>query len=177
MTMTVKKPRSLREQFRPSRSELRLTALALGLTSAVLARPAIAADDAEVVDLGVVSVQDRTLDTNPYAEPGAPYKAKQSGDSRYRKDIAETPKNIQVLTKKQIEDSGYTDLREILDTQPGITVGTGENGNAFGDRYIIRGQEARSDVFVDGLKPLQAVLDKKAKEAPSGDSNGSAHEE
>ena len=152
MTMTVKKPRSLREQFRPSRSELRLTALALGLTSAVLARPAIAADDAEVVDLGVVSVQDRTLDTNPYAEPGAPYKAKQSGDSRYRKDIAETPKNIQVLTKKQIEDSGYTDLREILDTQPGITVGTGENGNAFGDRYIIRGQEARSDVFVDGLR-------------------------
>ena len=57
-----------------------------------------------------------------------------------------------MLTKAQIEDSGYTDLREILDAQPGITLGTGENGNAFGDRYIIRGQEARSDVFVDGLR-------------------------
>jgi hypothetical protein len=34
-----------------------------------------------------------------------------------------------------------------------------------------------TDVFVEGLKPLQAVLDKKAKEAPSGDSNGSANEE
>ena len=32
------------------------------------------------------------------------------------------------------------------------TLGTGENGNAFGDRYIIRGHEARSDVFVDGLR-------------------------
>ncbi|WP_156494572.1 TonB-dependent receptor plug domain-containing protein, partial [Erythrobacter sp. HI0019] len=34
----------------------------------------------------------------------------------------------------------------------GVTIGTGENGNAFGDRYIIRGHEARSDVFVDGLR-------------------------
>ena len=49
--------------------------------------------------------------------------------------LAETAQNIQVLTKAQIEDSGYTDLREILDAQPGITLGTGENGNAFGDRY------------------------------------------
>ena len=40
----------------------------------------------------------------------------------------------------------------VIATQPGITLGTGENGNAFGDRYIIRGQEARSDVFVDGLR-------------------------
>ena len=27
-----------------------------------------------------------------------------------------------------------------------------ENGNAFGDRYVIRGHEARSDMFVDGLR-------------------------
>ena len=149
MTTVVKKPRSLREPHSRSRDLCR-TALAIGLGSAVVAPAALAAD--EVVDLDTVEVQDRTLDTNPYAEPGAPYKAKKSGDPRYRKDIADTPKNIQVLTKKQIEDSGYTDLREILDSQPGITLGTGENGNAFGDRYIIRGQEARSDVFVDGLR-------------------------
>ncbi len=81
-----------------------------------------------------------------------PYKAKYSGDERHKRALADTAQNIQVLTKAQIEDSGYTDLREILDAQPGITLGTGENGNAFGDRYIIRGQEARSDVFVDGLR-------------------------
>jgi catecholate siderophore receptor len=63
-----------------------------------------------------------------------------------------TPQTITVLTKAAIDDSGSTDLRAILDAQPGITIGTGENGNAFGDRYIIRGQEARSDVFVDGLR-------------------------
>jgi len=150
MTTSVKKPRSLRGPIQFPPSELRRTALALGLVA--IAPQLMAAEGSEVVDLDTISIEDRTLDTNPYAEPGAPYKAKKSGDSRYRKDIADTPKNIQVLTKKQIEDSGYTDLREILDTQPGITLGTGENGNAFGDRYIIRGQEARSDVFVDGLR-------------------------
>ena len=134
MTTSVKKPRSLRGQICSPQSELRRTALVLGLTSAVFTPQVMAAEGGEVVDLDTIEIQDRTLDTNPYAEPGAPYKAKKSGDARYRKDIADTPKNIQVLTKKQIEDSGYTDLREILDTQPGITLGTGENGNAFGDR-------------------------------------------
>jgi catecholate siderophore receptor len=43
-------------------------------------------------------------------------------------------------------------LRAIVAAQPGITLGTGENGNAFGDRYVIRGQEARSDVFIDSLR-------------------------
>ncbi len=43
-------------------------------------------------------------------------------------------------------------FRDILAAQAGITLGTGENGNAFGDRYVIRGHEARSDVFVDGVR-------------------------
>ncbi len=151
------RPRTLRNAGNSISRDWHRTALALGLTAtfgaplAALAQ-ATGNEESDVVSLGTVSIQERTLDTNPYAEPGAPYKAKRSGDKRYRRDLAQTPKNISVLTKTQIEDSGYTDLREILDTQPGITIGTGENGNAFGDRYIIRGQEARSDVFVDGLR-------------------------
>ena len=121
------------------------TLLAVPLVTPTLAH-------AQGVELNTLKIEERSLDTNPYAEPGAPYKAKKSGDERYKRDLAETPKTISVLTKTQIEDSGYTDLRAILDAQPGITLGTGENGNAFGDRYIIRGQEARSDVFVDGIR-------------------------
>ena len=108
--------------------------------------------DEEQVELDTVQIQDRTIDTNPYAEPGAPYKARLSGDPRRLKEIADTPTTMSVLTQTQIEDSGKSDLREILSAQPGITLGTGEGGNAFGDRYIIRGHEARSDVFVDGLR-------------------------
>lgn len=137
---SIRKPASLRE-----------VSIAVGLVSA-LGIPATGFAQEEVLSLEKLSIEDRTIDSNPYAEPGAPYKAKKSGDARYKRDIADTPKNISVLTKTQIEDSGVSDLREILDAQPGITLGTGENGNAFGDRYIIRGQEARSDVFVDGLR-------------------------
>ncbi|NJM33087.1 MAG: TonB-dependent receptor plug domain-containing protein [Limnobacter sp.] len=57
-----------------------------------------------------------------------------------------------VLTKEAIQDSGQTDLADVLRAQPGITIGTGEGGNAFGDRFIIRGFEARNDVFSDGLR-------------------------
>lgn len=80
------------------------------------------------------------------------YNVKKSGDVRRLADLIDTPATITVLTKDQIEESGRSDLKEVLSTQAGVTLGTGENGNAFGDRYIIRGHEARSDVFVDGLR-------------------------
>tara|TARA_R110001632_G_scaffold27435_1_gene73568 strand:- start:18247 stop:20475 length:2229 start_codon:yes stop_codon:yes gene_type:complete len=112
---------------------------------------AMAQEDEPIV-LDTMQIEERTVDTNPYAQAGAPYKAQVSGDSRHVKELADTPQTISVLTQTQIKESGKTDLKEILAAQPGITLGTGENGNAFGDRYIIRGHEARSDVFVDGLR-------------------------
>ena len=130
--------------------------VALGFSAVMLSPAALAAETDANADadarLGTVRVVESALDANPNAEPGVPYKAKYSADERHKRPLAETPQNIKVLTRSQIEDSGYTDLRDILDAQPGITLGTGENGNAFGDRYIIRGQEARSDVFVDGMR-------------------------
>src|SRR6202012_3284068 len=34
----------------------------------------------------------------------------------------------------------------------GVTLGTGEGGNAFGDRFFIRGYDARNDIFIDGMR-------------------------
>tara|TARA_R110002167_G_scaffold51425_10_gene148836 strand:+ start:2211 stop:4520 length:2310 start_codon:yes stop_codon:yes gene_type:complete len=82
----------------------------------------------------------------------SPYRALKSGDVRHLAELADTPQTISVLTQRQILESGKSDLKEILATQSGVTIGTGENGNAFGDRYVIRGHEARSDIFVDGLR-------------------------
>ncbi|MEN3975729.1 TonB-dependent receptor [Emcibacter sp. SYSU 3D8] len=129
-----------------------ITASALSLSAAMLIPQQALAQDAPVKMLAPVKIEDTAIDPNPNAEVGVPYKARTSGDERHTRPLAETPQTISVLTKSQIDDSGYTDLVRILDAQPGITIGTGENGNAFGDRYIIRGQEARSDVFVDGLR-------------------------
>lgn len=145
-------PLSLRQPSSFGALNTRKTTLALGVSALMLNPAAFAQEEEEAVELDTLQIEDRTIDTNPYAEPGAPYKARVSGDQRHVKPLAETPQTINVLTGTMIEESGRTDLKEILQAQPGITIGTGENGNAFGDRYIIRGHEARSDVFVDGLR-------------------------
>lgn len=136
---------------------LRKTALNSSISALALSLPALLGSshvfaEEEAIQLDAVQVEERTEDTNPYAEAGAPYKARTSGDERRVKPIAETPSTMSVLTQTQIQDAGESDLKEILAAQPGISLGTGENGNAFGDRYVIRGNEARSDVFVDGLR-------------------------
>lgn len=125
--------------------------LALAISGALVAGFATAEESS--IELDKLKVEESvTPDTNPYAVPGAPYLAETLSDPRRTRPLAETPQTITVLTGAQIKESGRSDLRELLDAQPGITLGTGENGNAFGDRYIIRGYEARSDVFVDGLR-------------------------
>ena len=152
----VGKPKSFREQTHAASKTMKRTTIAVGISTAMLAPfAAVAQTEATVYSdqtLPTVTVYEKKIDPNPNAEVGAPYKAKTSGDERHTRPLAETPQTISVITKTAIDDSGMTDLKQILAAQPGITLGTGENGNAFGDRYIIRGQEARSDVFVDGLR-------------------------
>lgn len=145
------RPKTLRAKC--SKPNFQKSTLALCVSTAIAGAAGLAhAQQEETIMLDTLSIEDRTIDTNPYAEPGAPYKAKSSGDQRRVKDLADTPATISVLTQAQIKDAGKSDLRDVLAAQPGITLGTGENGNAFGDRYIIRGHEARSDIFVDGLR-------------------------
>ncbi|NVK24874.1 MAG: TonB-dependent receptor [Gammaproteobacteria bacterium] len=120
-----------------------LSALSLGTSPAL-------ADDAEK-SASVKKTKEMEL-IEVHGVRNSIYNVKKSGDMRRLADLVDTPTTITVLTKDQIEESGRSDLKEVLSTQAGVTLGTGENGNAFGDRYIIRGHEARSDVFVDGLR-------------------------
>lgn len=152
-----KVPLSLRTQPASTTGNWQPTAMALALAISATST-AHAVQDPEkseteaVVMLQAVEIEAKVFDANPYSEEGAPYKAKISGDQRRVKELAETPATISVITQAAVRESGKSDLRAILAAQPGVTVGTGENGNAFGDRYIIRGHEARSDVFIDGLR-------------------------
>ena len=124
--------------------------LALAISAALMSQTSLADD----VELDKLLVEDTGIaaEDNPYAQPGAPYKAKSLSDNRRSRDIADTPATMTVVGKEAIADSGKTELKDLLSAQPGITLGTGEGGNSFGDRYIIRGYEARSDVFTDGLR-------------------------
>lgn len=121
--------------------------LALALTPALADAEEVATDDTSGEQ---TSNQVELIEV--YGINNSPYRAERSGDLRRLKDLVDTPVTMNILTQQQIHESGKSDLKEILSSQAGVTLGTGENGNAFGDRYIIRGHEARSDVFVDGLR-------------------------
>ncbi|WP_078119196.1 TonB-dependent receptor [Thiosocius teredinicola] len=146
-------PLSLRRPRKDSAPTL--SSLALAISSSLSAGIAHSADANPATDatLDKLTVEEKVeAEKNPHAEPGAPYKVNTLSSPKYTRPISETPKTVTVIPKEAIEDSGNTDLADVLRAQPGITIGTGEGGNAFGDRYIIRGFEARNDVFVDGLR-------------------------
>src|SRR6185369_13638063 len=82
----------------------------------------------------------------------APYKANQLASPKLPEPIVNTPRSITVLTQEVLRDKDATTLKDALRTTPGITIGTGEGGNAFGDRFFIRGFDARNDIFVDGIR-------------------------
>jgi catecholate siderophore receptor len=92
-------------------------------------------------------------DRNPYADAAAPYKVdhlQQSG--KFPEPILNTPKSITVLSKEVLEDKNATNLKQAVLSTAGVTLGSGEGGNAFGDRFFIRGFDARNDVFIDGVR-------------------------
>jgi catecholate siderophore receptor len=91
-------------------------------------------------------------DRNPYADAEAPYKADRLSGQRFTEPLLNTPKTVTVLTKELLEDKNATTLREVARTTAGVTLGTGEGGNAFGDRFFIRGFDARNDIFIDGVR-------------------------
>ncbi|TWB03905.1 catecholate siderophore receptor [Bradyrhizobium stylosanthis] len=93
------------------------------------------------------------VDRNPYSDPAAPYKVDHvQASGKFPEPLLNTPKTITVLSKEVLEDKNATTLKEIGRSTAGVTLGSGEGGNAFGDRFFIRGFDARNDVFIDGIR-------------------------
>jgi catecholate siderophore receptor len=92
-------------------------------------------------------------DRNPYADAAAPYKVDHvQASGKFPEPLLNTPKTVTVLSKDVLEDRNATTLKQAILSTAGVTLGTGEGGNAFGDRFFIRGFDARNDVFVDGVR-------------------------
>jgi len=102
--------------------------------------------------VGANTTPGRAVDANPYADPSAPYKVNRTSSSKFTETIANTPRTIIAIPKEVIDDKQATSLRELVRTTPGLTLGSGEGGNAFGDRIFIRGFDARNDIYRDGLR-------------------------
>ncbi|HTQ99878.1 MAG TPA: TonB-dependent receptor plug domain-containing protein, partial [Candidatus Acidoferrum sp.] len=110
------------------------------------------ADRKNVVLVPKVTVEGQAPDANPYADPEAPYKADRLSSNKFTESVLNTPRSVTVMTKEVLDDENSTTLREIGRTTAGVTLGTGEGGNAFGDRFFIRGFDARNDIFIDGVR-------------------------
>jgi outer membrane receptor for monomeric catechols len=63
----------------------------------------------------------RALAANPYADPGAPYKANRLSSSH--QPIVNVPSQTTVVTRRVMDDKNATTIGEALRTTPGVTVG------------------------------------------------------
>ena len=132
---------------------LRASARAIPIAAALFAPyGAVAADDAYDDAAYPIIVSAERGGDNPFADANAPYKIDRLASDKFTAPLLDIPRSITVIPQAVIQDLGATTFREIVRTQPGITLGTGEGGNAFGDRIFIRGFDARNDVYIDGLR-------------------------
>jgi catecholate siderophore receptor len=99
-------------------------------------------------ELTPLSVED-TAEAEPLSDG---YKPLRAGTTKNTQPLLDTPKTVVVVTEKQMEDRGITDMKQALRTVPGVTMNQGEGGTR-GTNFRIRGFDGnRSDNYVDGVR-------------------------
>ncbi len=91
-------------------------------------------------------------DRNPYADAAAPYKVdhfQHQGGCRTAVEYAEDHHGPSQGSAGK-EEKRHS-LKQAVLNAAGVTLGTGEGGNAFGDRFFVRGFDTRNDVFIDKI--------------------------
>ncbi|HJD43952.1 MAG TPA: TonB-dependent receptor plug domain-containing protein, partial [Candidatus Paenalcaligenes intestinipullorum] len=109
-----------------------------------LALPTLAVAQDQAVELPSISVQG--------AEQFDGYQAKKISSEKFTAPLLDTPRTVDIIPEQLIKDRGATSLQDVLRSTPGVTLGSGEGGTPTGDRPFIRGYEASTDIFVDGLR-------------------------
>lgn len=84
----------------------------------------------------------------------SPYQPDSVQSSKMTAPLLDTPRSVQVVPKQVMSDQSATSLQDVLQNSPGITFAAGEGGRAGGDLPIIRGQNAASSLFLDGVRDV-----------------------
>jgi catecholate siderophore receptor len=118
-----------------------------------LRRAARTVQPANVAPVPFPNAGELRADRNPYADAAAPYKVDHlQASGKFPEKLVDTPRSVTVLSKEVLEDKNATSLKSAILSTAGVTLGTGEGGNAFGDRFFIRGFDVRNDIFIDGVR-------------------------
>lgn len=122
--------------------------LALACVGFIASAPAVAQTAPKADEekrLGGMTVSSTTIDEDTP-------KVERMESPKYTRPLLDTPQTITVINKATIQQQNLLTLRDVLSTVPGITFGAGEGGFGYGDRIILRGQDAKNDVTVDGVR-------------------------
>ncbi|MFP8967075.1 TonB-dependent receptor [Pokkaliibacter sp. CJK22405] len=80
--------------------------------------------------------------------------AGQPDSVKYTQPLLDTAKTVNVIDQKTIKSQGATSLRDVLRNVTGISIQAGEGGTPAGDNLSIRGFNARTDIYVDGVRDM-----------------------
>jgi catecholate siderophore receptor len=119
------------------------------LRTAVSLASLMAASTASAQEGGSSGLQLPTIDVSGNAQAG--YQATQQSITRLQTRLLDTPQTINVVPQQEIQERRLTTMEDALRTVPGITFSAGEGGQQ-GDSPIIRGFQARGDIFRDGFR-------------------------
>lgn len=80
------------------------------------------------------------------------YRTDTVSSPKYTAPLKDIPQTINVVPQTVIKEQGATNLRDVLRNVPGISIQAGEGGVPAGDNLSIRGFNARTDLFIDGVR-------------------------
>jgi len=144
-----------RENFGGLRT-LQLNGTCLGLVNAVMLAGVAHAQSANT-PAGVSTNSPAQLPDVVVSGQQDSYKPERLESPRYTEPLRDIPQTISVIPQAVIQEQNATTLRDVLRNIPGISIQAGEGGGGLpGDNLSIRGFNARSDIFVDGVRDYGA---------------------
>jgi catecholate siderophore receptor len=81
------------------------------------------------------------------------------GISRIPGRVQDIPQTVNVINQQTLQQQGVTTVDQALRNVPGVTASSGEGGGGQnGDQFRIRGFQAKSDLYVDGLRDFGGYI-------------------
>jgi catecholate siderophore receptor len=122
----------------------------------VLPAPAPALAFTVLATLGMSAAQaapDDAIDQSiPAVQVKGAAQSQTASSDKFTAPLLDTPKSVTVVSSDVIAQTGAVSLTDALRTVPGITIGAGEGGNPVGDNLFIRGYNAQTDTYIDGIR-------------------------
>lgn len=125
---------------------------AIGLASVTIAGGAVAQEALPTIDVsGQSAGQGDSPDNTLQSTFG--------GISRIPGRVQDIPQTVNVINQQTMQQQGVTTVDQALRNVPGITASSGEGGGGQnGDQFRIRGFQAKSDLYVDGLRDFGGYI-------------------